>query len=321
MMLCRMLAGWLSPAGAGGALSVLIFHRVLPNADALFPEEPDERRFDAILTWLGRAFNVVPLDRAVAALGDGTLPARAVAITFDDGYADNHRIALPLLLRHRMSATFFVASDFLDGGRMWNDTVIEAVRQFGGKRLDLSALGLGSASTETLAAKRASIDRLLGALKYLPIAERLEKAEQIARLAEARLPDDLMMTSAQVRELRAAGMQIGGHTKSHPILACLNEDEARDEIAAGKSRIESILGEDISLFAYPNGRPGRDYRAEHVRMVRECGFAAAVSTSPGAARSGADVFQLPRFTPWDRSAWRFGLRLVDNMRAQAAHAA
>jgi hypothetical protein len=68
----------------------------------------------------------------------------------------------------------------------------------------------------------------------------------------------------------------------------------------------------VRLFAYPNGSPRRDYHAEHAALARELGFDAAVSAAWGAARAGDDLYQIPRFTPWDRADWRFGLRLAHN---------
>lgn len=307
--------------GGQGPLSVLIFHRVLPRADPLFPDEWDAQRFDMLLSWLQRGFNVLPLDQAIRALSEGTLPSRAVAITFDDGYADNYTVALPILQKHGLNATFFIAIGFLDGGRMFNDTVIEAIRRFEGDQLDLGSLGLGVVDMRTPSARRKAIDRLLPALKYLPPDERAVKAASIAQLAEVELPADLMMTSLQLRDLRAAGMIVGGHTVNHPILARIDDAEAYREIAGGKARLETILGESISFFAYPNGRPEKDYLFKHAVMVQEAGYVGAVSTSPGAARRGADLFQLPRFTPWDRTEFRFGLRLIANMRQQGSLAA
>ena len=68
------------------------------------------------------------------------------------------------------------------------------------------------------------------------------------------------------------------------------------------------------LFAYPNGKPGTDYLTDvHPALVRELGFDAAVSTRWAAARRGEDLFQIPRFTPWDRSRLKFGLRLLRNL--------
>jgi peptidoglycan/xylan/chitin deacetylase (PgdA/CDA1 family) len=123
-----------------------------------------------------------------------------------------------------------------------------------------------------------------------------------------------MMRSDQVRNLRRAGMQIGAHTVSHPILARLDEAQARDEIETGKGQLEDLLGERVTLFAYPNGKPGEDYRPDNVALVRAAGFRAAFSTAWGSAHRHTDVFQVPRFTPWDRSRLRFGLRMAHNLR-------
>ena len=316
-MILKAVASVLSPAGPRARLSILIFHRVLPRIDPLFPGEPDARRFNDILSWIARWLQVIPLDEAVGRLGNGTLPARAAAITFDDGYADNATHALPLLQRHGMTATFFVATSFLDGGRMWNDSIIEAVRVFAGNRLDLSDAGLGSHGLDSIEHRRIAIENLLGRIKYLDPRERHEAVAHVIETARTRLPDDLMMRSDQVLALRKAGMQIGAHTCSHPILACVPDSHALSEITRGKAALESLLGESVGLFAYPNGKPDTDYAARHVAMVRQAGFDAAVSTAPGAAVPGGDVHQLPRFTPWDRSRARYRLRLLANLRSGA----
>lgn len=107
-------------------------------------------------------------------------------------------------------------------------------------------------------------------------------------------------------------MEIGGHTVSHPILLNLSDEEARREIADGKRLLENITGTPLKLFAYPNGKPEKDYGTAHVSMVQQLGFAAAVSTTWGTAHAGSDLYQLPRFTPWDKSPRRFVLRLLQN---------
>ena len=319
-----MSAGWSALAarfllrlGARGParhrLSILIYHRVLPQPDPLFPDEIDAVRFERQLTDLKRAFHVMPLAQAVRCLREGTLPPYAACITFDDGYADNADIALPILQRHGLHATFFVASGFLDGGRMWNDTVIELVRRAPDGELDLQALGYGSHPLRSAAQRTAAIHALLGQLKYLAPAQRLAEVERIVRRLGTALPDDLMMTSAQLRQLHRAGMEIGAHTVHHPILASLDDAAARDEMASGKAALEALIGAPVRLFAYPNGKPEQDYRASHVTIARALGFEAAVSTAWGAADERSDPFQLPRFTPWDRSPLRFTLRLLQNL--------
>jgi peptidoglycan/xylan/chitin deacetylase (PgdA/CDA1 family) len=306
--------GRISPAGRRGRLSILIFHRVLSRPDELLPDIPDAAAFDRTVTWLTSWFNIIPLDRAAALLAASALPERAAAITFDDGYADNHDVALPVLRRHGACATFFIATGYLDGGRMWNDTVIETVRACQGPVLDLRELELGSHAVSTIVERRIAVQEIIGRLKYLPYAERLDACGRIARLAGAALPDDLMMTAADVVELRNAGMQVGAHTVSHPILANLPDDKAREEISDSRRSLEKILNDRVSLFAYPNGKPGVDYLPAHVEMVRQLGFELAVSTVAGVATTDSDPMELPRFTPWERDRLRFGMRMASNLR-------
>ncbi len=313
MTLLRPLFQWMSPAGARARLSVLIFHRVLPEPDPIFPDEMHAHRFDALCGWLAAWLNVLPLDQAVARLQAGTLPARAACITFDDGYADNHRVALPILQRHGLTATFFIATGFLDGGRMWNDTIIESIRAYTAPALDLSSLGLGRHVLGSLEDRRAAIATLIDHIKYLPLAQRVTVTDQIAQLARVLPPHDLMMTSQAVKALHQAGMQIGAHTVSHPILARLTDEQARHEIQNGKHFLEQLLEERVGLFAYPNGKPVEDYIPQSVEVVRSLGFDAAFSTQWGASGSGDDLFQIRRFTPWDRSRLRFGGRLLANL--------
>ena len=177
-MLFRQSFALMSPGGQGARLQVLIFHRVLLSADPLFPQEVDAARFDRICGWLRAWFNVLPLDEAVRRLSAGTLPARSLAITFDDGYADNHDIALPILRRHGLTATFFIATGYLDGGRMWNDTIIESIRHSALDAIDLQdvqdvqGMSLGAHSLLTLAQRRAAIDTIIPRVKHLPAARR-----------------------------------------------------------------------------------------------------------------------------------------------------
>jgi len=295
-----------------GKLTILIYHRVHPAVDPLFPRAADARRFDEQMSWVKAALKVLPLPEAIEMLRQNRLPGRTACITFDDGYADNIDVALPILLRHNVSATFFVASGFLDGGRMWNDTIIEAIRRAPGPTLDLGFLGLGHRVTDTPQARRAAIDEVIAKIKYLPSGERQVRVEALARAVGKPLRDDMMMRSEQVHALHAAGMSIGAHTVTHPILSQLDDAEARSEIRGGRQALESILGAPVPLFAYPNGKPGTDYGPAHVAMVRDLGFSAALSTRRGAADAASDLYQLPRFTPWGATYRRFAIGLGRN---------
>lgn len=301
----------LSPGGASAKLDIFIFHRVYPGLDPMAPGEPDVRRFERVVRFLSRAFTLLPLADAASRLASGTLPAAAACITFDDGYADNLTLAAPILARFDAPATIFVATGYLDGGRMWNDTVIESIRSTSVENLDLADLGLPVLRLTTLDEKRAAIDALLPLVKYRPVDERIAVVDAIASRARVTPPSDLMLTTTQLRELASApNLTIGAHTRRHPILACTPAAEAESEIAGSRADLEALLQTDVELFAYPNGRPDKDYRAEHVAMVQRAGFRYAVSTAQGVASAPADPLQLPRFTPWGQSMPKFGFHLA-----------
>jgi len=321
--LVRPLLSVLSPAGPGAALTILIFHRVLPAPDPLFPDEVDVARFDTICRCLKQWFQVLPLAKAVQALAAGRLPARAAAITFDDGYADNHDAAMPVLQRHGLSATFFIATGFLDGGVMWNDQVIEALRRSARADIDLGDIGLPAArlALGSVAERRSAVDAVLTAAKYLALDDRAQVVQRLLAVCGVASPQGLMMSSRQVQAMHSRGMGIGAHTVNHPILARLSASAAQEEMGRSKAQLESLLQTPVGLFAYPNGRPERDYVAPNVAAVQALGFDAAVSTAPGVAVAGSDLFQIPRFTPWDRAPWRFGLRLARNLRTPVARVA
>lgn len=294
-------------------ISVLLFHRVLPEPDPLFPGETCAARFDRIAGAVSRTFNVLSLGQAHALWQQQRLPRRALVITFDDGYADNATVALPILQRYGLSATFFIATGFLDGGRMWNDTVIECIRRCPLKTIDLSRFGRGRFALDSPAARRQAIDAVLPGIKYLDLAARVQAIAHLQALCgDSKLPDDLMMSSDQVVHLHRAGMEIGGHTVMHPILTELSDDDGAREMAAGRERLQQLTGAPVDVFAYPNGKPGRDYAIQHVALARRAGFRCAVSTAAGVVGADSDPMQWPRFTPWDRStpAWMARLLLA-----------
>lgn len=299
-------------------LLILIYHRVQPVQDPMFPGEATAATFDWQMSLLRRHCTPVALADGFALLRAGRLPDRAVAVTFDDGYADNAAVALPILQRHTVPATFFVSPGYLDGGLMWNDAIIEAVRRSSCDSLDLGVVGeqrvvgLGSQDTRGPIA-----DLVIRSVKHLPPAERAARVSAIQDLAGVSPPADLMMTSAQVRQLATAGMEIGAHTMTHPILRTLADDEAREEIARSRHELERIIGRPVATFAYPNGRPGKDYTSRDRELVASLGFEFAVSTRPGVATRDSDRFQLPRFTPWDPSPGRWFTRLLLAYRAPA----
>jgi peptidoglycan/xylan/chitin deacetylase (PgdA/CDA1 family) len=307
--------GHVLPGTRSNRLLILIYHRVHPRPDPMFPGEVDARRFDQQMALLRRHCNPLPLAEAVERLKRGQTPPRAVAITFDDGYADNATVALPILQRHGVPATVFVATGFLNGGRMWNDTIIESVRRALGDSLDLAPVGLGVEPLGPEATRGALAERIIKSVKDLHPLERSQKVDALRDAIGQPLPDDLMLSSQQVRSLADAGIEVGAHTINHPILKSLPFDDVRREIDGSRAELERITGRTVKAFAYPNGRPGDDYTQRDRDIVESLGFSYAPATRWGVASSATDPYQLPRFTPWDRSPTRWLARLLMQFRS------
>lgn len=306
----RLAAGLAGGLAGAPSLIIVTYHRVLPEPDPLLPSEPDTRPFRIQVSFLARHLRVFALREALQRLRDGTLPRRAVCITFDDGYANNLHCALPVLQSLGLPATVFVATGYLNGGCMWNDGVIETFRRTRERVLDLTGLGLGRYELTNAANRRAGIADVLGQLKYRPLAERTATVAAMARLADVQLPHDLMLTSAELRSLHDQGVEIGGHTVNHPILARVSPDEARREIGDGAAQLAAITGTRPQVFAYPNGRPGTDFGPEHGQMVKDAGFTHALTTEWGLGRQQTDPYRVPRVTLWSRTVPRLTANLM-----------
>jgi peptidoglycan/xylan/chitin deacetylase (PgdA/CDA1 family) len=269
--------------------------------------EPDAAQFANDIAIVDRVFSVLPLETAAARMSEGRLPARAACITFDDGYANNFELAAPILEKAGVPATFFVTGGALDTGVMWNDLVIEAVARRRGPLNLASTAGLEEAGLAGEALGVAFVLRLLERLKFLPVGERWAAAERLYRdNVDGDLPR-LMMSREMVGSLARRGFDIGGHTLTHPILQVLGEAEARAEIDGCSRWIRDVTGRAPTSFAYPNGKPGRDFSAPHGKMAAEAGFTLAVSTEWKVAHRGTDVFNIPRVGPW----WRLQRPLAD----------
>lgn len=290
-------------------LFILIYHRVLDKPDFMRQGEVDKAAFTWQMELLSKYFNVLPLHDALQKMHTHTLPPRAVCITFDDGYADNYTNALPILKQFNLLATFFIANGFLNGGRMWNDTVIEAVRNFQQSELDLTQIALGQFDVSDYGKKCQAAGQIIQQIKYMPPAQRDQLTVFIAAQSQ-NLPDNLMMTTEQLKQLHQNGMEIGGHTVSHPILAKLDAQIALQEITENKIFLENLLNAPLRFFAYPNGKPLEDYLPQQLQIVKDAGYQAALSTQWGVAHRSSDRWQLPRFTPWDSTPLKFMLRMT-----------
>jgi peptidoglycan/xylan/chitin deacetylase (PgdA/CDA1 family) len=294
----------------GKKLFILIYHRVFDEPDYMHQGEVDRKEFSWQMQLLAKYFNVMTLSAALKAQTEGRLPSRAVAITFDDGYADNLYNALPILQANKLTATFFIASGFLDGGRMWNDSIVEAIRATKADSLDLTELGFGVYDIGSEQKREQIARKLVGDAKYKTPEQRKTYIDLVLAATGSEPPNNLMLTTAELRKLHQSGMEIGGHTLSHPILKTLTDTEAFEEISTNKKLLEEKLGVPLKVFAYPNGKAGIDYLPAHADIVKNLGYEGAVSTEWGVNSASTDRWQLARFTPWDKKPCKFLLRML-----------
>ena len=273
--------------------------------------KPSLEEFRAQMKTLVRFFNPIALDEALRRLDDATLPPRSVAITFDDGYRDNLNVAAPVLQDLGVPATVFVSTGFSTGATMWNDQVIDGLGAFDGASLDLRDVDLDIYPVRSTTERVAAAASILKSIKHQHPKSRLSIVDKISQVTGYEEPrEGPMMSADEIKALSRRGITIGAHTINHPILKLLDDDEARIEIEGCKQQLETMLDKEVRLFAYPNGNPQSDYTDRDVRLVREAGYGAAVSTHVGVASQATDRWQLPRFGPWSNQPLRFGAHVA-----------
>jgi peptidoglycan/xylan/chitin deacetylase (PgdA/CDA1 family) len=273
--------------------TVLMYHRVLPDAQALaYPFGSlamPVSAFAAQVEWLAQHCEVQPLRECVRRAGELRSGRPLLAVTFDDGYEDNASAAAPLLEAEGLRATFYVTTDFVGQRRaLWFDSLAGAHQrssEIAVARAVESVTGLRGQRFETLASWMAFTKSRSHEEREALLLE-LAGDDPTGGSLEEREP----MTLEQLRSLHAAGHEIGAHTLSHPILTQLDDDSLDRELRASKETLEGWLGEAVTGLAYPNG----DHDTRVVDAARSVGFEYACTTAPGINISGGEPLTLSR---------------------------
>jgi peptidoglycan/xylan/chitin deacetylase (PgdA/CDA1 family) len=257
------------------------------------------RQLERLLEYVRRHFQVVPLSVIVAdSAARDVRFRRQVALTFDDGLANNVEVAYPILRRLGLTATFFVCPGLVGTGRwLWNHEARGRLRQLPAAARRELALQLGAP---------ADVEGFVDWMKAQPLPAR-RGAESLVRAATPRfLPSPAQRHQFDIagwealRSLDPSVVAIGAHTLTHPILTTLPPAEAEREIRGSQSVLEARLQRPVRHFAYPNG----DVDGAVHGIVRRY-FDAAVSVDEGYVEPGCDPYMLPRIAfPWS------GLRLA-----------
>lgn len=298
---------------ARNKLSVFLFHKVPVTADAIFPTDVNLAGFEQTIDFVAEHFNVLPLDEAVAAMQRGKLPPNSACITFDDGYPGWLTGPVAALERRNLHATFFITSGQFKGVPMWHERVGCAVKAAPGPSLELPGFGLPPLPLHNMQDRCVAAQRLESFLKYQSLEAREMLLLRLEAAAAVRMQDVPCMAVDDLRALHSKGFGIGAHTVLHPILSLCDATQSAYEIGAAREELELIVGGAVRCFAYPNGRPVKDFTADHIRMVQKAGYHYAVTTQSGWAGSNTPVFQIPRFTPWGPDGWHMALQLARNL--------
>jgi peptidoglycan/xylan/chitin deacetylase (PgdA/CDA1 family) len=302
MLPTRSLFNFFDRRHGGPHTYVMVFHRVLRESDHLFPEHPTASEFELLLRRMKTFVDFEGLNDIETSLGNGRRTGARAVVTFDDGYLDNLTVALPVLKKLNIPATFFVSTAYLDGGLMFNDVIAEAVRRAPSGAYDLRDIGMPKFELSGIDQRRLVLNTLSTLVKYRVGREKEEIVKTISRKLKGDVAPPLMMTPSDLVTLAEAGMEIGSHLHDHEIVSLLTPEEMALGLEQSVARITSLTGKPPVSFAYPNGKPGIDYRTDQIDLLKKFGFKRAVSTLPGAYSRDSDTFQIPRVSVRLRSS-------------------
>jgi peptidoglycan/xylan/chitin deacetylase (PgdA/CDA1 family) len=315
----KKISRWLQARIFGGAL-IVGYHRISSSPGILDQGCVSPENFAEHLHELRKYMHPIHLSKLVQHLKDGSLPDRAVAVTFDDGYADSWYTAKPLLEKYEIPATVFICTGYM-GKEFWWDEMARLVTssqtdlsrlhlQAGGKQFEWHKATV-SPEAEQPALREEFCRALYQFLAPLDAEDQKQAMGLIRGWSEVSSPGisapRALSEDELLRLVEGDLIEIGAHTRHHPMLPQLPFERQKEEIQSSKRDLEALLSEKIAGFSYPNGRATVDVK----RLVRELGFAYACTSLHDVVRPGSDLYELTRFWQKNVDGDRFlqGLRL------------
>ena len=294
----KMLSRWVQARVLGGAL-ILGYHRISATQEDTYEVCVSPENFEEHLAVLRKYTHTIGLSKLVQHLKEGSVPQKWVAITFDDGYADNLYIAKPMLEKYEVPATVFVCTGN-PGKEFWWDElerlVASSTAEFNALARQMQENGFPWTAPDADLLKRSQFRHSLYYFLLTLEVEEQNRAMQVIRDWSGVLPEERgarrSLEPSELLQLAGGGLvELGSHTRNHPMLPQLSLERQREEIITGKQELESILGRPVDGFSYPNGRATWDAK----RIVQELGFAYACTSLHDTVRPGADLYELTRF--------------------------
>jgi peptidoglycan/xylan/chitin deacetylase (PgdA/CDA1 family) len=311
--------------------AVLVYHRVGERNLDPWRLMVEPEIFAEHMETLARDWSPLSLAELVEGFGRRRLPERAVAVTFDDGYADNLEVAAPILLEHGIPSTLFVATEPVDsGGSLWWDELASLLLEpaelpttltlssFEDRKWRIPPLSSDhrwSAEDAPPPWEAGPGTRLRAfyevwlALRALDVQPREAALQEIAGWANSPRPQgQTLLTWDQLREFASLpGLGLGAHTLTHADLPSCSEADARTEIARGADRLASEIGVQVEHFAYPFGSWNRSV----ARLVADLGFRAAYTTDGSAISWRSSPHAFPRVPVEENDPGNFARMLTE----------
>ena len=279
------------------APTLLMYHRILPSdrlRDYPFPSlAVSTDAFEQQVAWLARNTNVVTACDAVHQTFDSSSDGRpVVAVTFDDGYDDNYELAAPILDRHGLHGTFYVATGFLAGDLLWYDRAALVIPAHEEHEIRAVAAECGVAAPDSSDDPVVRVERWVEALKRSSPSARRTWLSGF----DTPSPEDAnayaSMSQEQVADLARRGHEVASHSVSHEMLPQLDDDALANELRESKTALADWLQADVAGFCYPNG----SYDDRVVAAVRAAGYTYAVTTQDPSVvdRASCGAWRVPR---------------------------
>jgi peptidoglycan/xylan/chitin deacetylase (PgdA/CDA1 family) len=290
-LLCRSgLRGLLGRAIEWSGVLVLNYHRVGNCKDSPFDRglwSADAEAFTDQIRFCKSQLEVITPDDIPRVVANRS--GRHALITFDDGYRDNYEIAFPILKAEGVSATFFIATGFVDSPHLpWWDEIAWMVRTSRQDRVELPRWITAPILFEE-PDREGAVRTLLRAYKAMPAEftgrylDAIAEATRSGRCDGAEVGRGFWMDWEMLREMRAAGMTVAGHTVTHPVLARTSIKRQREEILGCGARLAEEIGEPMRYFSYPVGKPDT-FNSVTQNCMREAGVQYAFSYYGGFRR-------------------------------------
>ncbi|HOK45499.1 MAG TPA: polysaccharide deacetylase family protein [Bryobacteraceae bacterium] len=297
-------------------LRILMYHR--------FPGVRSRAILESCCAHIRKYYHPVSLTEVARSWReDMSLPPNALAVTVDDGYRDFYEFAEPVFASYGIPVTVYLVTDFLDGRCwLWADQIRYAFKHAGVKTAEI-VFSPGNSIVvrlESLEEREWAAKAVREAAKRMPDEDRVRLIAELPRLLKTTIPEEpppeyAPLAWESVREMAARGVEFGPHTRTHPILSRIGDDERlRDEIDGSRRRIEEETGRPAIHFCYPNGRC-EDVGDRALERVRESSFQTGVVTVEGLNYPGCNLLMLKRIPADPTYPSRFFQEYLAGLRA------